>query len=588
MLFEKVLRVLKMVHFTMIKNFLCLSVHSSGATTFRNLPLDSVFAAASVSSLESQRDFFKPGIANLDLLDFAKSYSFARKTKNMWSDMIEIKYFNNSDVKSLWDAAQFRNELQEAIHDCQIDSTQAYEKWKQSVEEWLSRNKFNRGIHWKSPMECSIRAVNLAAAASIFKTEISCDGKYRKKLSRLLILHGEVISMNPEIKRSGLTTNHTITNFAALLILSLVIPEYRKANEWHRVGLGGLDRCVEEQIYNDGFDFEGSTRYHCYVLDVIAHTIIIGQRADISFSNMLLRKTYLMFYFLFAIMDRNGYVHQIGDNDSRMFLSPGYIEDFRFFKELFNLIDFGSNITSHIKNDSIIVFESGGIAVAQTDCFHSILAVVPIGQKGLGGHNHEDLLQLCLSYNGHPLFVDPGTGNYNYSYELRNLLRKRESHGVPYMMERANYLELPTMGPFDIASCVPFKTFIESSSNCSDCLLQASVLFESHSISRTLQLLDNAITVKDAFRSGDSENVAVSKLILAPSWSVEYYDDRRIIVSSVINDECCYLEIVCNERIRIDKVLYSSKYNRYEYTNMITTTKSFSSNTYISYKIDVL
>lgn len=58
-----------------------------------------------------------------------------------------------------------------------------------------------------------------------------------------------------------------------------------------------------------------------------------------------------------------------------------------------------------------------------------------IGQKGWGGHSHNDQLGVELWIDGQPVFRDPGSYVYTGSKHLRNLYRSAKSHFVPYVEE---------------------------------------------------------------------------------------------------------------------------------------------------------
>jgi hypothetical protein len=53
-----------------------------------------------------------------------------------------------------------------------------------------------------------------------------------------------------------------------------------------------------------------------------------------------------------------------------------------------------------------------------------------VGQRGTGGHSHNDQLSFELHLRGLPLVVDPGTGTYTRDARLRNALKGTAAHNT--------------------------------------------------------------------------------------------------------------------------------------------------------------
>lgn len=61
----------------------------------------------------------------------------------------------------------------------------------------------------------------------------------------------------------------------------------------------------------------------------------------------------------------------------------------------------------------------------------------PLGQKGHGGHSHNDQLAIELWINGAPIIIDPGTYLYTPCVEKRNQYRSVRSHFAPQFSKNA-------------------------------------------------------------------------------------------------------------------------------------------------------
>jgi hypothetical protein len=73
---------------------------------------------------------------------------------------------------------------------------------------------------------------------------------------------------------------------------------------------------------------------------------------------------------------------------------------------------------------------AGGLHVLRAG--EALLAVSagPKGQRGVGGHNHQDQLSFELHLHGVPVIVDPGTGEYTRDPGTRNAFRSTPAHNT--------------------------------------------------------------------------------------------------------------------------------------------------------------
>ena len=79
---------------------------------------------------------------------------------------------------------------------------------------------------------------------------------------------------------------------------------------------------------------------------------------------------------------------------------------------------------------SLQVFPDFGLFVYRTARLTVLVRCGPVGQKGNGGHAHNDQLSLELWLDGQPLIVDPGTYVYTSIPEERNRFRSTVFHNT--------------------------------------------------------------------------------------------------------------------------------------------------------------
>jgi hypothetical protein len=78
----------------------------------------------------------------------------------------------------------------------------------------------------------------------------------------------------------------------------------------------------------------------------------------------------------------------------------------------------------------------------------------PRGQKGVGGHNHNDQLSFELHLEGTPVIVDSGTGSYLRDRRLRDWFRGTAAHNTLQLGD-AEQAPVDPSRPFALPSDVP-------------------------------------------------------------------------------------------------------------------------------------
>lgn len=79
-----------------------------------------------------------------------------------------------------------------------------------------------------------------------------------------------------------------------------------------------------------------------------------------------------------------------------------------------------------------------GLVGLRSDDFYLGISITPVGQKGRGGHSHNDKLSYELYVNGISIESDPGTYVYTESKKWRDRFRSSVAHNSPYFGEEQN------------------------------------------------------------------------------------------------------------------------------------------------------
>lgn len=514
----------------------------------------------------------------LDNIDWHKDYisGFVYPLINI--DKIKIsKWFDKGiDIKFPWEVSRFYFAIKLAQNYLTTNNDNYYFKFKSLVLDWIKNNPFCYGVNWICTMEVAIRAINWIVSINLFWDIFNQDDDFKKVFSKSLIQHAIYISNFPEIYEKGHTTNHTTANYAGLLFLALTLKEHPKSKEWFVQAMEGLEECIRYQTYDDGVNFEASIPYHRLVLEMFAYSAIVAKSNGIEFSNRYYELLFKMFEYTAAYMDHNGNAPQIGDNDSGRILifhdsdehDHSYlldlgerIYDYKFKSQCNKRNNEIKQWLPEIKKiiiddlyvvtrdtDNSIAFTDGGAYILKNKYYSLMINCFPVGQNGIGGHNHYDFYNFTLSYKGIPIIIDRGTYCYTRNYSYRNEYRAFKSHNtiqnifketIPLSIWRysSNYL---------LSSIVLNKT-------------NNQLVINNDIFKITYSIYDNALYIN--YIVHNNENICLY-LYINPDVQCKY---NKFIID---NDTAIHLDT--NGSINIDSSSYSPKYGVIKKCSKIT------------------
>lgn len=88
----------------------------------------------------------------------------------------------------------------------------------------------------------------------------------------------------------------------------------------------------------------------------------------------------------------------------------------------------GDNLLAGLEHRAFVAF---GLYVWRSSRLFLAVRCGPVGQEGLGGHDHRDQLAVELWVDGAPWFRDPGSATYTRDPGLRNAYRSARAHAGP-------------------------------------------------------------------------------------------------------------------------------------------------------------
>lgn len=403
-------------------------------------------------------------------MDFKSGY---RWKENVLSRDIVYGQTPGADVKVPWELARMQHLplLAWASGLACLEGRKGFEdpaayvrEYRNQILDFIALNPPRYGVNWVCTMDVAIRVANWLLAYDLFLSiGTRFDEEFEKSLARSVHEHAHHIFHHLEWDPL-LRSNHYLADIAGLLWAAVHLPEGKEAAHWSSFVAGELAKEVSSQFHAEGSNFEASTSYHRLSAEMVVYATALylgGEGADLkNFPADYWSRFQRMPQFTCDASLSNGRVAQMGDNDSGRFFKLIPVEDHsldhRHLVAAFNgLLDKGefSAFAKGFEAETEVIRQlAGGKTVPDGPAPVSAqgwtaypefglyrrrkgewdLAVRcgSVGQKGNGGHAHNDQLSFELAVNGVSLIVDPGTYVYTPLPEERNRFRSTGAHNT--------------------------------------------------------------------------------------------------------------------------------------------------------------
>ena len=371
--------------------------------------------------------------------DIFSNFDFSNKK-------LKPAFFNKADVKVPYEASRLQY-LQQANAGS------------------IDVNKFPL-IYWNSPMDVAIRNINLIfQLISIENSQQSGEilGNNIDLLTSYISQHYEFITNNLENK-GNVVGNHYLIELTSIL-LTIATFKFDNDKEEFQYYQNELLSQLNNQFYEDGTNFEGSSHYSAFVTEALIICKLAIEEVDIN-SNLIPKIDNIVKTnrFLLSKLINNDELSQIGDNDSgrlfyfkfdeeaplkmtwlidligSLYLNSEIEEEYKKFNyeitsspplfDSFNKVTH-KPINVFTKDYKSYSFKEFGIYIWRNDYEYFSIRCGPIGQNGIGGHSHYDQLSIECFADSKWIARDPGTGTYTDDIEIRNRFRSLEYHWGP-------------------------------------------------------------------------------------------------------------------------------------------------------------
>lgn len=282
-----------------------------------------------------------------------------------------------------------------------------YGCFKKYCLDWMHDNWDGSGDGWH-PYTISLRLTNLWICIDGFREAVCEDAEFFSGLNDSM--YAQYRHLQKKLERH-LLGNHYFENLKAVLLGSLYFKEIEVYNEYKKL----LLKEIEEQILPDGMHYERSLMYHKIILeDILRAAKAVRTEAGTFFEELrtVMRRMADALYSLESGMGRTLLFNDAGDNVARP------------MKSLLVGLKTEFAITPQLK----MSFEDAGYYCLQKGAVKLVMDAGEIAPAHMPGHAHCDALSFELSLNGHPLFVNSGTGQYQGEY--RAFFRSTRAHNT--------------------------------------------------------------------------------------------------------------------------------------------------------------
>jgi len=317
------------------------------------------------------------------------------------------------DIKVPWELSRLQHLPVLAYAYKQQQNGRYLQAFMYHVLHWQQHNPYLLGINWLCPMEVGLRAISLVIAFDGFK-QADIPACFWQGYSALLYDHMLYLEYNWEWY-DGHTSNHYLSDLVGYLYLCYFFKDMKDMSK-------KIDWCIQEimreydkQVFDEGADYEGSTKYHVLVTELFFHVQelcnVMNITLPISFHEKLARMTD---FIQWCTVNEHDMI-TIGDHDSGKVTLAGLpIHRMRCIPHQHRM--------KH--------FKQFGLSVIADNTWHISLRHQAYAPQQPSGHHHNDSGSITLAVHGIPILVDPRSYVYTASAIWRNRMRSIYAHNV--------------------------------------------------------------------------------------------------------------------------------------------------------------
>ncbi len=333
---------------------------------------------------------------------------------------------------------------------------------------WIETNTPLIGVNWVSSLELAVRVISWLWAIHFIQQSKALDESNFHTIFQSIYEQTRFIETHLSAFTSA--NNHLVGEAAGLASVGLVFPQLRRSREWIEKGIQILTEEIEKQLYPDGVSAEQSVHYGMFSVDFWIGILVLARKANIEVPRVWYERLDKAGEFMMYIIDSEGNVPQIGDDDggcaywlcespdfnkSRSMLSTLAVlckqGDFKYQGKWFDEKSFwmlgieGCKVYEGLKTENNSSesreFSKGGYYILRSEETVLVFDCGKLGYTSHAGHGHADALSVTLSICGKPVLVDPGMPCYHENSQLRDAFRGTSAHNT-IVVDRRNQSEI--------------------------------------------------------------------------------------------------------------------------------------------------
>lgn len=329
------------------------------------------------------------------------------------------------------------------------------------IDSWIKQCPFGRGMHWRSPLELAVRAINWVWAYDLIRESNAFGGEAHARFLHSMYLH--LWEVSRKFSRGSSANNHLIGEAAGVFIASTYFARLPNASRWRAESAAILERQIIAQSNEDGGGREQAFGYHGFVLQFFLVAAVVARRAGTDFSAAYWSRLERMLEFACRMLE-GGPAPTFGDADDGYVLdlgaAPGNVRDLLAIgAALFKRADFKEVADGHeeavrwlLGRDGLSCYDAlprsvpaplepyafpetgyyllqGGHKAA-ADRLSVLFDCGELGFTSIGAHGHADALSFTVRAFGRDLLVDSGTYDYFTYPAWRQYFRSTRAHNT--------------------------------------------------------------------------------------------------------------------------------------------------------------
>lgn len=408
--------------------------------------------------LDGRQPFLDHGLAQDPIPDWRQVPGAGRWPMMPSSAYDHADFTAHGDVRLLWELGRLQSAPTLAAAARLSDADARLAAAFDLLDDFRAANPIGWGPHWVAGLESGLRVFSLLWT---WQLAPSLTDEHTLLLAASLLENGRFTAAHLSEKENA--NNHLLGEAAALYCLGCALPVFAESAEWRARGLAILERELPLQVLPDGVLAEQAIEYHRFVLEFLVQALLWGRAVGDAGPEAWRERMADMLTPLASLTGPDGRLVSLGDDDSGRILrlDDRHRRDARGLLALGTHLLCGSEIGPFAAEFTGEALWLGGAALAEerprVDGLtastefneagwyvarfgevageaglpggHLVFKAGPMGRGG-AGHGHADGLSICLSMDGRPLLVDPGTYLYNGPQHWRDHFRGASAHNL--------------------------------------------------------------------------------------------------------------------------------------------------------------